>query len=316
MKNIKYLLSFSLFFLLLPACLLTHQDIQKHSAKGANKGAQSSQDPSPLNPEGVMIVNAEGGQSGVSTAEAQSTPAFANKQSALSLAMEKIAFMENQIRELRGQIELKDKEREQQIAQIEQNLVSFIQALDLRVTALTENMPNKAQPSSATQKTSKSKTAAQNTLLARANKFFQENKWKQAIINYEKYRTKYRKKGQKKGVSYRKATLNIGICFQKLNMEKEAKVFFRELVNDFPKSLEAKKAKALLAPAKKKKPSAESSVEQKKAKPTAEPSAKKPAESAEPKKALPPASQSATPSLDTKSSASQKPANAEPQKKQ
>jgi TolA-binding protein len=66
---------------------------------------------------------------------------------------------------------------------------------------------------------------------------FSAHKWKEAILNYQKYRDTY-----PKGKLYADSTYKIGVCFQELGMKDEAKSFYEEVTAKFPHSKEAKKA--------------------------------------------------------------------------
>lgn len=75
----------------------------------------------------------------------------------------------------------------------------------------------------------------------RAERNFKRQKWTQAIKDYEAYRKKY-----PKGKNYVEATYKMGLSFQNLNFKKEALSFFQEVVQRFPKSRQAKKARVYL----------------------------------------------------------------------
>ena len=66
---------------------------------------------------------------------------------------------------------------------------------------------------------------------------FNNHKWKEAILKYQKYRD-----GNPRGKLYPDSTYKIGVCFQELGMKDEAKSFYEEVTTKFPKSKEAKKA--------------------------------------------------------------------------
>lgn len=70
-----------------------------------------------------------------------------------------------------------------------------------------------------------------------AQVFFDKKDWKQAILNYQKYRD-----ANPKGAKFADATYKIGVCFQELGMKDEAQTFYDEVVNKFPKSDEARRA--------------------------------------------------------------------------
>lgn len=67
---------------------------------------------------------------------------------------------------------------------------------------------------------------------------FKKEKWKSAIISYQKYRDK-----NPKGKLYPTATYKIGVCFQNLGKMAEAKAFYDEVIEIDPKGRSAKKAR-------------------------------------------------------------------------
>lgn len=71
-----------------------------------------------------------------------------------------------------------------------------------------------------------------------AEELFNKKEWKNAILKYQSYRDLY-----PKGPNYAMATYKIGVCFQELKMKDEAKAFYEEVLQKFPKSSTAKKAK-------------------------------------------------------------------------
>ncbi|MDE0119147.1 MAG: tetratricopeptide repeat protein [Bdellovibrionales bacterium] len=209
----------SLFFL--SGCLLTHKEVMEDMKLSHSDPAQepsneitNSKKKLSIRKEGVFI-------DGVSVTE-------------------KFSLIDTSIRELRGQIETANKKQKDRMDQTEQGLLALIQALELQVAALSNKIERK--------KESKPEKKLPENFFEKAEKFFKEENWKAAIINYEKYREK-----NKKGSHYKKSTFQIGVCFEKLGMPKEAKVFFREVVESFPNSVEAKEAKKRLSVKTKKK---------------------------------------------------------------
>lgn len=79
-----------------------------------------------------------------------------------------------------------------------------------------------------------------------AQSFFDKKDWKQAILNFQKYRD-----DNPKGAKFAEATYKIGVSFQELGMKEEAKTFYDEVVSKFPKSDEARRAKIRLKGVKK-----------------------------------------------------------------
>ena len=74
-------------------------------------------------------------------------------------------------------------------------------------------------------------------LLKEADDHFARKDWKKAIAVYNKYR-----ESNPKGSDFAKSTYQIGVCFQELGMKSEARAFFDELIEKFPKDSLAKKA--------------------------------------------------------------------------
>lgn len=70
---------------------------------------------------------------------------------------------------------------------------------------------------------------------------FEQKNWREAIFAYEDYRKTY-----PKGKSFGAATYKIGVCFQELGMNDDAKPFYEEVIAKFPKSKEADRARARL----------------------------------------------------------------------
>ncbi|HWU43929.1 MAG TPA: tetratricopeptide repeat protein [Bdellovibrio sp.] len=71
--------------------------------------------------------------------------------------------------------------------------------------------------------------------------FFNKKDWKQAILQYQKYRDE-----NAKGAHFADATYKIGVSFQELGMKDESKTFYDEVISKFPKSAEARRAKIRL----------------------------------------------------------------------
>lgn len=105
-------------------------------------------------------------------------------------------------------------------------------ALEAQVSSaiLNANSSNKLESSSKKQ-----------SAIEQAQSSFEKKDWKQAILQYQKYRD-----DNPKGGKFADATYKIGVSFQELGMKDEAKTFYDEVVNKFPKSDEARRAKIRL----------------------------------------------------------------------
>lgn len=80
----------------------------------------------------------------------------------------------------------------------------------------------------------------------RGGQYFKKKDWQKAILGYQEYRERW-----PKGKYYKDATYKIGICFHELGMLSEAKAFYDEVIDRFPKTKEAAKAKTRLKKLKK-----------------------------------------------------------------
>ena len=223
----KYLFLLSLFFL--SGCLLTHKEIKEEKNRTDQEENWLDEDATASDRTKNQKENKK---------DLVKNKHLVNSPSVI----ERISQLETSLRELRGQIDSTNKQQEDRLAELEQGLLSLIQSLDLRLAALAEEVKTKKQ--STTKKSKEKKKQSSEEFFEKAEELFQNQKWKEAIIHYEKYREKNKKNKNK---FYVKSTLQIGLCFQKLEMHKEAKVFFREVVESFPKSAEAKEAKKFLS---------------------------------------------------------------------
>jgi len=75
-------------------------------------------------------------------------------------------------------------------------------------------------------------------VLKTGDKLFEQKKWTEAVTAYQTYREKSPKKNTS---DYALATYKIGVCFQELGLTKEAKTFYKSVVNGFDKNFKAHK---------------------------------------------------------------------------
>ncbi|HLE01030.1 MAG TPA: tetratricopeptide repeat protein [Bdellovibrionota bacterium] len=87
----------------------------------------------------------------------------------------------------------------------------------------------------------KQKPSAESATFMRAEAYYQLKQFKKAIVDYSKFPEKFTT-SKKMPV----ALLKIGQSFDALGMRDDAKSFYQELIEKFPKSQEAKKARAKL----------------------------------------------------------------------
>lgn len=145
------------------------------------------------------------------------------------------------LREMRGRIEaleLQLNEVKNQKIVDENQAALRIQALETRQQMLEEALKNIEARAAAPPAPHQTKTTTlEKDAFSIGEKQFEDKKWKEAIVSYQKYRD-----GNPKGKQYAEATYKIGVCFQELKMRDAAKAFFEEVTGKFPKSKEAKKA--------------------------------------------------------------------------
>ncbi len=74
-----------------------------------------------------------------------------------------------------------------------------------------------------------------------AEDYYVKKQWQDAAISFEKYR-----KANPKGKHAAEALYKIGVSFQELGSKDEAKIFFKDVLSQYPNSGEAKKAASRL----------------------------------------------------------------------
>lgn len=146
-------------------------------------------------------------------------------------------------------LEMKIKESSDKIVAYREEITRLnIEVTDLRtqVAALVEEQRRVLQ-AQADKAAAAAKDREKGSYALAEEKFEQKN-WKEAILDYEKYR-----KANPKGKQFAMATYKIGVSFQELGLIDEAKAFYEEVVSKFPKSKEADKASTRLKGLNKKK---------------------------------------------------------------
>lgn len=173
----------------------------------------------------------------------------------------RFAELESQVRELNGRVDVVENGLGKGNAGIENALKNSQQQnteLGQRVALLQEAMTKlerdllvlnaevqglKAEKMAAqSQQTAKSaqKQTSKN-FHEQGEEAFEKKDWKQAILQYQKYRDEF-----PKGKKFADSTYKIGVAFQELGMKEEAKTFYDEVVGKFPKSEEARRARIRL----------------------------------------------------------------------
>lgn len=173
------------------------------------------------------------------------TPVTAQQQKVAEEAIKK-DNTDNEFRQLYGRIETVEK----QINDVKES--EKIKALELRLAQMETEMNllrttvsdlNAKAKKDALMMTSDQQAALkkEKNPLYDANKHYDDKKWEDAILAFEEYR-----KNNPKGSEYAEATFKMGVCFQNMGLKDDAKVFYKEVVEKYPKSKEASTAKSKL----------------------------------------------------------------------
>jgi len=169
-----------------------------------------------------------------------------NYENQMRLLYGRVETLEHQVTQLSSDNESLTKklqENDERFKQLEQALLQVEQG---QVVALKPATQPEAQaaPTNAVKK----KESKKLTPFDEAEEHFEKKHYKKAVVLYQKYRDK-----NPGGPEIAEATLKIGMCFQEMKMNKEARVFYEEVVEKFPKSKIAKLAQSRLGQLSKKK---------------------------------------------------------------
>jgi len=173
----------------------------------------------------------------------------------------RIAELEQEIREMNGKVEVLEnklsrqnpesekqmKTMNEQVGEANKKLAVYQEELVKQETIIKQlTQEVEALKSEANSAKAAEKEAEKKTPLQLADEHFKQNDWKKAIIQYQKYRDE-----NPKGKKVAESTYRIAYAFSELGMKDEAKTFYEEVITKFPASPEAKKAKAKIKTIKK-----------------------------------------------------------------
>ena len=155
-------------------------------------------------------------------------------------AQEQIIELETNMRNFNGRLE----SLEHQVQQLQQkepaspsdDVLKEMRSLKTQINELSEKIKTLENNMFIT-----TKTSPKALHYLEAEDLFRKEQWQNAILTYEKYRSK-----SPNGQHWPDATFKIGLSFEKLNLHQEAKSFYTELVSKQPKTLEARKARTRL----------------------------------------------------------------------
>ncbi len=221
--NYQLLVIFCVLIFSTSSCLMTHGEIEKQQKKQKLTLVLSQPSVKKPLPKKVALKN--------NSSELREVPKVTSSISHIPISSSTkhtvvLQDIQQELRSLRGQVELLNQKQKQQSLAL-QSLSDTVLSIRKKQKLTSHKVIN---------------VSLEDSLLNTADELFKIKQWKQAIVYYDKYR-----KTHKKHPKYRRATLQIGYCFQKLSMHKEAKVFFKEIVEHFPKSAEAIQARKELS---------------------------------------------------------------------
>lgn len=175
----------------------------------------------------------------------------------------KFTDMEDDIRNLRGRLEVLEHKNSQNVQESESvkryasdqvadsnkrvallqegltTLEKTVFQLNAQVNALQAEKAAAAAQASAAQATAVANSKRDSYEVAKEH--FNAKDWKKAILSYQKYRDE-----NPSGKKAADATYKIGVSFQELGMKEEAKTFYDEVVSKYPNTDEARRAKVRL----------------------------------------------------------------------
>lgn len=191
---------------------------------------------------GCLKTRSQLKQSGSAATVEEKRQTVVQQRAQQSLQMDELA---EELRAMNGRIEILETELRQKqeapvtaeadpLASINDKLRLYEQALLKLEESVLALQTQVAAGNKAAAKKPKAKKKGN---FASAQEAFSGKRWKDAIFSYQKYRDL-----NPKGRKYAEATYKMGVSFQELGMSGEAKTFYSEVVEKFPKTSYGKKA--------------------------------------------------------------------------
>lgn len=157
----------------------------------------------------------------------------------------RVEVLENQVNQLKQELDSTRKSSAELNQSQAQKISLFQETISKMESDQERQLAELAAVKSALQSEPVKPVAAQNPKVKNTFELgeilFGKKEFRQAILEYQKYREKF-----PKGKNVTAATYKMGISFQELGLKDDAKAFFEEVIAKSPKSDEAKKSKARL----------------------------------------------------------------------
>lgn len=177
---------------------------------------------------------------------ADSNSRFAEVDNDLRNIIGKVEVLENRIGQTSNDREKSDQSLKLEITELSKRVLILqeeISRLDGQVSSLQSEL---ATVKAGAADSKKESSSVKKNAYDEGEDHFEKKDWKKAILSYQKFRD-----SNSKNKKFADATYKIGVCFQELGMKDEAKTFYDEVIEKFPNSGEAKRARTRLKSLKK-----------------------------------------------------------------
>ena len=144
--------------------------------------------------------------------------------------------IDGQMRHMHGRLEAVEsvmRQRADTMAKSNQQKLESHQEIWARIKLLEQAIGKLEKKNQVQKKRPKTKS-----ILAVAEGHFASQRWKEAALSFEQYRSK-----NPKGRQYVSATYKIGVSFEELGEKNNARLFYKEVIDNHPKHSVAKKAR-------------------------------------------------------------------------
>lgn len=182
--------------------------------------------------------------SGSKATRGVAAPARAEEASEYQNLLEEVRRLNGQVEEMQHKMQQLEQNKNQdnvavKIDAIEKRLISFSETLLLFEQQMNQKLgANAAAAAGAKPSEAKPANSKSEDPFEKGEALFKKSDWKNAILEFNRYRDNF-----PKGKNYSEATYKIGVCFQELNMKDEARAFYTEVIEKFPKAKSARSAK-------------------------------------------------------------------------
>lgn len=214
-----------------PACLKTRAHVRTDSTDAAATSSELlASQASAIDELKTELARLTGRLEELERAQGQASK---NESAAQLDAVKKLETRLNELEQ--AQIETLENLKKVQTSSPAADAVSWLEQGKSRL--ISGDLEGAAEALSEYLKSSKPRQAEEATFL-RGEAYFGLKQYKKAIIDFSKFPERFQKSRKMPEALYK-----IGLSFEALGMREDARNFFQELIEKFPKTVEAKKAK-------------------------------------------------------------------------